>query len=221
MSRSYDLNPESAKQANMNNRITETGKYVGKFTRAESIFSKQNTEGIEFTFESNDGQSADFLTLWTINSDGKEIFGMKVLNSLMTCLRIKSISPKEMLIEKFDNGAKKKINAMVYPELMNTPIGLLLQREEYEKSDKSISYKFNIYACFDPKTEMMAGEILDRATKAEQLAKVLSTLRDKPMQKRTDKTSGYSAPHTNNGGGAVGGFDDDIPFDSYGKGSVV
>lgn len=206
MSRSYDLNTDSARQANTSNRITETGKYIGKFTRAEAVKSRQNTEGIEFTFESNEGQSADFLTLWTINGEGKEIFGMKILNALMTCLRVKSIKPTSTLIEKFDNSVKKKVNATIYADLMNKQIGLLLQREEYEKQNGAIGNKVNIYACFDAQTEMMAGEILDRAPKAEQLTKLMLSLRDRPLQL-------YKRPtHTQATQQFIDDMNDDIPF---------
>lgn len=183
----------------------ETGKYIGRFTRAEAVESDQGTEGIEFTFESRDGQSADFLTLWTVNAEGKEIYGMKVLNSMMTCLRVKSIKPTNAVIEKFSNGVKKKMDATIYLDLMNKPIGVLLQREDYEKKNHDIGTKFNIFACFDPQSEMMAGEILDRATKPEQLAKVMKTLRDKPMQKRAPTAANIPAQ-------AAPDFDDDIPW---------
>ncbi len=206
--RSYSLNPESAKQANTSNRITETGKYIGKFTRAESVTSKQGTEGIEFTFESDDGQTADFLTLWTVNKDGKEIFGLKMVNAIMTCLRAKSISGTEAMIEKFENGAKHKVSATVYPDLMGKHIGLLLQREEYEKQNGDTGNKFNIYACFDAATNMTASEILDRATTSDQLGKIAATLRDKPMQKRAGPKQSSAPPS----GGDFDDFKDDIPF---------
>lgn len=205
--RAYDLNPEQAKQASASARITETGKYIGRFTRAEEVKSKQGTEGIEFAFESNDGQSADFLSLWTVNRDGKEIYGMKMVNAIMACLRTRSIKPVDGSVEKFQNGAKTKVQATIYPDLMNKPIGVLLQRETYEKNDGSFASKFNIYACFDATSGMTAGEILDRATKAEQLDKIMKTFRDKPLQsaRGTQKKDTQSAP-------ADEEFNDDIPW---------
>lgn len=204
--RVYELNAESAKQASASSYITQTGKYVGRFTRAEEIKSTKGTEGIEFCFESNQGQSADFLTLWTINKDGVEIYGMKMVNAIMACMRIRSIKPTQGTVEKFQNKVKTKMAATIYPDLMNKPIGLLLQREEYEKDDKSVGSKFNIFACFDATSEMTASEILDRATKAEQLNKIMLTLRDKPMQTRAAQTPTTAAPT------GPTPFDDDIPF---------
>lgn len=211
MERSYNLNPEHAKQAdNQANRITETGKYVGTFTRAESIKSTKGTDGIEFAFKANDGRSADFLQLWTYNTDGKELYGLKMVNALMTCLKARSLTPTNAMVEKWDRdaGATGKLQATVYPELMSKPIGLLLQREEYEKQNGDIGHKFNIYGCFDSQTEMVASEILEKAAKAEKLPRIVQTLRDKPLDsKRLPASTGAPAPS-----GAFADMADDIPF---------
>lgn len=204
--RTYSLNPESAKQANSSLRITDSGPYVGKFTRAEAVTSTQGTEGVEFTFESSDGQSADFLTLWTINKDGKEIFGLKMLNALMTCMKVKNIAPKSAKIEKFQNGGKVMVEAELFPDLMHRPIGLLLQREEYQKRDGSVGNKFNIYGCFEAATKLTASEILEQKTTPEQLQKIIATLRDKPMNASAPKTT------TQSGASDFSDFSDDIPF---------
>lgn len=209
MSRSYNLNAEQAKQAdNVGMRITETGKYIGVFTRAEAIKSKQDTEGIEFSFKSASGQEADFLTLWTHDASGKEVYGLRMLNAIMTCMRVKSIAPAQGQVEKWDGSARAKVSATVYPELMGKQIGLLLQREAYEKADGSIGHKFNIFACFEAGSELMASEILGQIAKPEKLAKVAATLGDRPMKKKP-------GGHATTPNGDPGGFStmpDDIPF---------
>lgn len=209
MSRSYSLNTDHAKQAE-GNRITETGQYVGKFTRAEAVTSKKQTEGVEFAFESNAGQSADFLTLWTFNADGKELFGLKMLNALMTCLKARAMTATQGFVEKWDrtSGAEQKMPATVYPELMNKPIGLLLQKEEYLKADGKVGYKFNIAGCFEAATGMVASEILDKAPAAEKLAKIALNLKDKPL----DTSQHQRVPAGVTGGGSIADMDDDIPF---------
>ncbi len=176
--RSYDLNPEAAKQAEQS-RITETGKYSGVFTRAEAVESEKGTEGIEFTFKAEDGGEAGFLTLWTYNVDGKELFGFKVLNALMTCMRVKQIKPAQATIEKWIDGNKQKVTATIFPDLMNKPIGVLLQKEFYEKRDGTTGSKLNLTGSFEASTEMTASEILSKATKAERLAGMVANLRDK------------------------------------------
>lgn len=201
--RSYDLNPESAKQAEQG-RITETGKYSGTFTRAEAVLSKKNTEGIEFAFKSDDGSEADFLTLWTHNSDEKELFGLKVLNALMTCMRVKQINPAKATVEKWADGGRQKVSATVFPELTGKPIGVLLQKEYYTKNDGSMGSKLNLVGCYEASTEMTASEILNKATKAEKLGPMAASLRDKA----SPTTSASRVPAM-----ADNGFDDsDIPF---------
>lgn len=208
--RTYNLNTEQARQAdNVSNRITETGKYIGVFTRAEAIKSKQDTEGVEFAFKSSDGQEADFLSLWTHDKTGKEIYGLKMLNAIMTCMKTKTITPTQGHVEKWDGTARNRVSATIYPELMGKKIGLLLQREEYEKASGGIGSKFNIYGCFEADTELMASEILDKATKPEKLAKVVTTLADRPARKRQDTQPAGSAA---SGGSGFADMADDIPF---------
>lgn len=211
--RSYSLDTNAAKQAdNVGARITETGKYTGYFTRAEAVTSKKGTEGIELCFKSDDGQEADFIQLWTYNPSGDELPSNKTVMALMTCMKVRSLSPTTTIVEKYDASTKKKekVQAEVFPELMNRPIGLLLQKEEYAKSDNSIGYKFNVYGCFDPATGMTASEILDKAVKPEKLAKMEASLRDKPLSGSSARTTSAAAGgRTQN---PVDEFEDDIPF---------
>jgi hypothetical protein len=214
MNRTYNLQPEQAKAAdNIGTRITETGKYIGVFTRAEAIRSKQDTEGVEFAFKSNSGQDADFLTLWTHDSTGKEVYGLKMLNAVMTCMRVKTITPVAGHVEKWDGTARNRVPATIYPELMGKKIGLLLQREEYEKSGGGIGSKFNIYGCFEADSELMASEIFDKATKPEKLAKVVATLADRPARKKPGGSSPANQSAAS-GGSGFADMDDDIPFTS-------
>jgi len=174
----YTLDTEAAKQAdNGSGRIQETGKYIGQFTKAKKVVSNQGTEGIEFSFESNHGQSADYLSVWTINKDGKQIYGFKQLMALMTCLRVKTIDSKAGEVEEYDTVAKQvvKRKAEIYPALMNKPIGVLLQMEEYEKKDGSTGERPVFAGFFDPQTEQTAAEILEKR-EPEALTKMVASL---------------------------------------------
>ena len=179
MSRTYTLDTEAAKGADSGQYISETGKYVGTFTRAEEVSSRQGTEGVEFAFKSSAGATADFLTLWTFNSEGKELPSFKTLNAIMTCVKARSISPKQEQVEKYDSGSgqRKKVTATVYPELMNKPIGILLQK--VWRADKPDKYKFEIAGVFDAATELTASEILAKKTEPSRLAQMVSALKDK------------------------------------------
>lgn len=205
----YNLDTEAAKQADQKGgSITEGGKYIGTFTRAENVTSTKGTAGVEFSFKSDDGRSADYLTLWTRNAEGKELYGYKTLMAIMTCLRVKTISPSTTMVEKYnhDSGQREQVQAQVFNELMNKPIGLLIQMEEYE-GKKGRAWKPVIYAPFD-KDGFTASEILSKATKAETLDKMLLGLRDRPLKASAAVTQQHAPQQT----GTIVDFDDDIPF---------
>ena len=201
MSRSYSLNAQAAAAAGAAQYISATGKYIGKFTRAEIVTSQQGTEGVELDFVTNDGLKANFLQLWTYNAEGKDLPSLKVLNAIMAVLRLRGIEPAQITVTDPRDGAKRATQG--FPMLTDKPIGMLLQREEYTKRDGSVGYKFNVVAPFDAQTEMTAGEVLKKATQPEQLAKMVAVLKDKPM--KASKRPASSA----------GGFDDDfdVPFE--------
>ena len=203
----YTLDTKAAQAADqMGSRLDATGQYTGVFTRAEATTSKNGAEGIDFSFKSNDGLSADYLTVWTHGRDGKEIYGYKQLMAIMTCLKIKSLSTKEGMIEKWDKetSGKVKVSATLYPDLMNKPIGLLLQREDYLKKDQSEGHKMGIFAAFEASTEFTASEILGHKTSPELLDKMLAKLKDKPLQMSVSANYAPSA--------SFDSFEDEIPW---------
>lgn len=210
MTRSYALDTDSARGAGQSgNFISETGKYKGVFTRAEAVTSKKGTEGIEFSFRADDKREAEYLTLWTYNKEGKELYGLKMLNAIMTCVGAREIKPVDGTVDKWNGNAKVPTKATIFPALMGKPIGLLLQRAEYEKDDGSVGSKVEIFAPFKADTEQTAAEVLDRVVSPVMLAKMVATLHDKPIQGKRPATS----PRSSEGPSAGGGFpDDDIPF---------
>ena len=87
---SYKLNTTAAKSAETSNtttRIDQTGAYKGKFTLAKKIVANSGTEGIEFTFQADDGKVANWLRLYTIKADGTETFGYGMLMAAMDVVR--------------------------------------------------------------------------------------------------------------------------------------
>lgn len=185
MARTYNLNTQAAKKAEqIGGRIDASGAYIGLFTRAEAVQSSKGTDGIEFSFKSDNGLSADYLQLWTYNTRGEELRGAQMLQALMTCLKVKALNSKLMTLEKYDRdaGAKVPMEVDVYTDLMNKPIGLLLQMEEYEAKDGSRKWRPVIWGCYEAATGFTATEILDKAVKAERLAELLPRLQDKPLK---------------------------------------
>lgn len=211
----YTLNAEAAKQADqIGGRITESGKYTGTITRAEEITSKKGTLGVEFAFKADNGQSADYLTVWTKNKDGKELFGLKHLMAMMTVCRLRGISAVPGEVEKydFDSGQVRKMKATVFPEFVGKRIGFLLQKEDFQKSDGTIGSKMVIFNAFDADSDFTASEILDRATTPAALSRMELMLRDKPIK---PGAGGDTYGSASDAPAAAGGFDlgdDDIPF---------
>ena len=201
----YNLDASKAKEGSgrVSNRITETGGYVGVITMAKDVTAKSGAKGIELTFKSNEGLEAKYLTLWTQNKDGKAIFGESQLHALMTCLKVKTISAVERVITEFDLDLKKEVQnpAMIYPELMNKPVGLVLQAEEYDGKN-GVAEKMVYFTSFDASTKKLAAEILDQKP-AEALDKILKNL--KPKKLKRPEHLAESADH-------AGGVEDDFPF---------
>lgn len=212
--RTYNLDTKAAAAAdNTISRIDTSGKYIGTLTRAEAVVSRQNTDGVEFSFRADDGQQADFLTLWTYNAKGDALPSLKTLNAIMTVCRAKTITPAQGQVEKWDaeSHSRQKMAATIFPELTDKRVGLLLQREEYIKSDGSTGAKVNIFGVFDPDTELTASEILAKKTQPEVLARMVAALKDKPLNSGKPQ---QSATNGNAGGvsPSFGDMDDDIPF---------
>lgn len=207
----YNLDAEAAKQADTGGgRITETGKYVGVFTKAKKVLSKKGTQGIEFTFASNGGQTADYLSVWTLNQAGEQIYGYKQLMAMMTCLKVRGIDSQRATVEEYDrdSNSMQPRDIEAFPALQNKPIGVLLQMEEYEKKDGSIGEKASFAGFFDAATEQVATEILDKSDPSI-LAKLAGQLT--PMRKL--KSSRQPVQGYQGGTGMPDNFDDDsIPF---------
>ena len=185
----YTLNTAYAKEADSGSAmIRESGAYIGIFTVAKAITANSGAKGIEFTFKSNEGQEANYLTLYTHNKDGDEIFGLKQLNSLMTCLKLREIDSANQRINAYDAATRgmMETNATVFPALMGKPVGVVLQAEEYFKRDGSVGNRMAMVRFFDAKTTQTASEIL-ADSEPKNLDMLLATLKDKklpPLQRQ-------------------------------------
>lgn len=208
----YKLEKEAAIKATGSSRITETGAYVGKFTRAEAIESQYGTKGIEFSFVDENDNTADFLTLYTVKSNGEKIsFGYNQVMALMTCLKVKEIEKSFGMVSKYDfkSNQVKQQRAEIYPALMNKDIGLLLQAEEYQSNDGSAKTRMVIAGFFEAATGLMAKEILENITVPELMEKFASKMPAvKKMKGGTSSSSSPSSPLS----GSSSIDDDDIPF---------
>lgn len=220
----YQLDSNAAREADsFGSYLTDTGKYIGTFTRAEKLISKnKGTHGIGFTFESNK-QTTRF-DIWTMNAQNEHLSGFKAINAIMACMSLRGIKPAPGQVERYnwDTQQKETVQADVFPELVGKPVGLVLQKTEYEKMRDGIKtgetgWRLELVAPFRAADEFTASEILDRKTKPEKLAAIIAVLSDRPLKARPaaqPARQGASTPPAGHpaGGSGFDDMDNDIPF---------
>lgn len=221
----YTIDATAAREAeNFSNFLSETGKYKGKFIRAEKLVSSnKGTHGIGFTFESDSKQTTRF-DIWTMNAQGEHLMGFKTLSAIMACLKLNTLAVGTGPVERYDYDTKQRytVQAEIFPDLLNKPIGLVLVNTEYEKMRENkktgeTGWRLELVAPFEAATEFTAAEIMDRATQPKKLAAIVSMLADRPLK---NKPAPLQASHSYEaappaGHPASGGFDspdEDIPF---------
>lgn len=203
----YQLDTNAAKKADVIfSKIDTKGKYMGVLTRAEQVSSQKGSVGVDLSFKADGGESADYLTLWTHNKDGKQLMGFNTLMAIMTCLRVRELKAQDGEVEKYDSAQQKRVKVTVplYRELMDKPLGLLIHMEEYAKTAGGTAWKPVIVAAFD-KDEFTASEILNKAIQPEALPKMVQALRDRPLK------SGVPSSARTSSSDVPADFDD-VPF---------
>lgn len=223
----YNLDEQAARSADtIGQYLNETGKYIGKFTRAEKLISKnKGTHGIGFTFDVN-GQTTRF-DVWTINGEGKHLSGYNMVNAIMTCMSLRGLQPATGQVERYnwETQQRETVQTEVFPDLVNKPVGLVLQNTEYEKMRDGLKtgdtgWRLEPVLPFRAADEFTASEIWDRRTKPEKLVNVIATLADRPLKNRpAQSTRGHDdanaqAQHAASASSGFDGMgdDSDIPF---------
>lgn len=210
----YNLNADAAKRVGSLGQIKTTGAYTGVFTRAEAVESKNGTLGIEFDFVADDGRPAKFLTVWTLNSSGEELPGRRMIDAIMCVAKTRSIQPSKQLINKWDSAARGEVRvaAEVFVDLMNKPVGVILQRE-FSTYNGELKDRVNLFGCFDANTRQTPREILEKQPAAA-LDYIVAGVADKWSDdaKRMANGSAPSAGSAAKPNTDDDNFDDDIPF---------
>lgn len=212
----FNLNPNNARAADQHNAsVSEPGKYSGTITRAEAVVSKKGTKGLELTIKTDDGATADYLTIWVQKPSGEDLSGANAVSALMTCIKIKTAKVGTIKVEKWDADTRQRETVEVpgYPEMMNKSVGVMLQKELYTKSNGTDGAKMNIVGFFEAGTEFTASEILDKSTTPKQLEKTVAWLMTKPIK---DSRTGTNAQQSNSTPSSqtdsFSDIADDIPF---------
>lgn len=213
----YTLDIAAAKQADQTSKfIKDTGKYKGQFIKAEALIAQSGTKGIAFTFEAEDKQTANF-SIYTTKSDGERLRGFQLVQALMACMKLNRVNPAvfgEATKYDFDSKQDVKYQAPLLLDLMNKPIGIVLQSCEYakEKDRKptgEYGWKLELQGAFHPGTELTATEILSSKTTPQLLAGIIAHLADRPLKNKPNHTSGVQGYQ--GGTGQPDAFGGDIP----------
>lgn len=182
----YEFTKEGAQAARKadagGGAIKEMGKYVGAFTQAKNVTTKKGGRGIEFIFKADNGQTAKF-AIYTQSATGEQYQGYEALMAIMACMGLRSIKPVDGVALKYDFDQRKDVEeeASIFPELCK-PIGVLLETEDYEKQNGSVATRMVLKNVFRAADELTASEILDRKTQPLQLARMVESLRHRPVK---------------------------------------
>ena len=209
---SYNLDTNKAKKADQyGGQISKIGAYTGVFTNVyETTSALKGTKGIVFEFKSDENQTAEF-SLWVMNKQGEELFGMDAFHALMACAKVRNCNPVQGTAKIYDKQSNSRIDrpAQVIPELINKHIGIMFETEDYEKNNGDIGTKIVFAMPFDADGKFTASEILNQATEAKTYYARLETLKHRLV--RGVKSTKQTEPQTH-AQSADKDMEDDIPF---------
>ena len=209
----YQLNTDFARQGDSRNtRIDTTGAYAGYFNEVRYVTSKKGTKGIEFKFvcDATD-QTAEYMTIWTHNKDGDEIYGFKKLHALMCCAKVRELTKVDGIGKVWEDGKQVEKSIEICPELTNIPIGVVLQKEWYTKNNGQDAYRMQLHAFYNHESKLMATEMLDKSDSAQELNNLLDWLDDEDNRVPTSFKPDLAAVESGNTPAKID-FDDDVPF---------
>lgn len=185
---SYTVDSNSAAKAGIpkNARIQTSGAYVGVITKAKSVQSQRTGAfGIEFDFKSDSGETSNMMTIWISKESGEVFEGFKaIVDAIAFCTKQRDYAPVMTRIKEydFDARAEVEVQAWCYPALMNKPVGLILQAEEYAKGSGELATRMNIIGAFGAQSRKLPAELMEKDSKAEMLDKILANLKDKKLK---------------------------------------
>ncbi|WP_062359515.1 single stranded DNA-binding domain-containing protein [Vreelandella aquamarina] len=138
MSAVFQYNEEKAVAADSGGGeyITESCVVRGFIEQAKWMEANSGAKGLELTFESENGQKANYLTLYYQKRDGSQNeVGHQQIQSLMGCTGVQSLTQ-----------AQGK-DGLIAPELTRKPVQVALERENYIKGNGEEGFRFQI-KCF-------------------------------------------------------------------------
>jgi len=131
----------------------------------------------------------------------------------MACMRTRGATVAMIKANVWDNDERKRVEKLK-PQLgglLNKPIGLLLEKEEYLNGNGDTRVRMNFKHAFEAATELMASEILDKQSEPKRLPIEVARLKDQVAKPR-DNTSPFGSSKHDERNPPPADFDDDIPF---------
>lgn len=178
------------------NRIDKNDAYTGKFLNAWPIVSARKddgsgeTAGVHFDFEGIGKETASF-DVYTIKKDGTKLFGYNMLQAMMLLMGVKGLKTKKGKIQEYEEDPATKKRKLVekegdvFPDLIGKPIGLIFQRELYNRQDGKEGTRVNMIASFHPETHLTASEIREKKTTPAKFKRIMDGLRTKDSRTHT------------------------------------
>ena len=201
----FEYSQELAITAGESAFINTSGAYTGRITNAIWDGSQNsNSAYLELSFESDDGLKANYINIWHANKNGDPIkSGIAKINAMMGLLKLPRLS------------SVPKDNHNICPELIGKPIGLVLQKVLYSKTNGDDSYKFEIVVPFGANTGKTLKEAVENLP-AQRVEQIIATLQDKDDRKvqfsQTAPPPAQRQPAPQSAPQPVADIDDDIPF---------
>ena len=203
---------EKAKQAGQGQRIEDTGAYVGVLTKVKWITSAKGAQGYELDFKSESGQVAERLGIYTIGKNGQALtIGEANIAALLCCLSVGEANAVAGTVEEYDFDSQMKVmnNVYLFPDAMNKPIGLFLQKDVYTKSNGDDGIRMQLECSFRAVDRMIAKEIIEKQP-ATHIDKLTEWMGDKDS--RTNKTAAAPQYDQQQASAVATDFDDDVPW---------
>jgi len=167
----FTFNEESAKTSGAGG-ITESGAYIGNISSALFTTGRDSkSASMEFGLETDAGK-VNYLRVSYLGREGQLLkHGEAMINAIMGLTRVKQLTG----VECANEHGEIEIHC---PELEGKPIGFVLQKVLYTKTDGADGYKYEIRQAFGANTRKTFKEASENLP-AESVDKMLETLKDR------------------------------------------
>lgn len=205
MSKVIQLDVNKARKAgNYVAQLEKSGAYVGAFTHVKFITPPWGGRAMEFNFKSTDGLTADYITVPLSNEKGEIVAsGDNLIHGMLLCAGLINYSCVPSIGKAWDGQSMVDGQIEICPELINVPIGVVLQKKLYTKKNGYPGVSWKMINCFNADNRKTPSEI-DDDRDAFEVDDILKTLSDYDAR----STQQVNAPETKD----KPIFDDDMPF---------